>query len=378
MASARLHRMTDTIEAPLKTTALHARHLASGGRLVPFAGWDMPVEYSGVTAEHMAVRTRAGLFDVSHMGQIEVAGKQALDAVQRFSTNDASKLAVSRAHLSVLATPDGTVIDDILVYRLASIHFLLIVNAGNAARDFAWITEQVQGLDVAVVDTSSRYAMLALQGPRALEVLQPLTGVSLADIPYYGFAHGEVASARATISRTGYTGEDGFEVLVPPNTADRTWQAILASGREADVVPCGLAARDTLRLEAGMRLCGQDMDEATTVLEAGLGWAVGWEKVSFVGAEALRAEKARGVAKKLVGFEMVDRGIARHGHAVLHEGRAVGQVTSGTQTPFLKKAIGMAYVPTALAAPGTTLTIDIRGRLSAAQVVKMPFYRRPA
>ena len=370
--------MTDTTGAPLKTTALHARHLASGGRLVPFAGWDMPVEYAGVTAEHMAVRTRAGLFDVSHMGQIEVAGKQALDAVQRFSTHDASKLAVGRAHLSVLATPDGTVIDDILVYRLASIHFLLIVNAGNAARDFAWITEQVQGLDAAVVDTSSRYAMLALQGPRALEVLQPLTGVSLADIPYYGFAHGEVANARATISRTGYTGEDGFEVLVPPNTADRTWQAILESGRDADVVPCGLAARETLRLEAGMRLCGQDMDDTTTVLEAGLGWAVGWEKASFVGAEALRAEKARGVARKLVGFEMVDRGIARHGHPVLHDGQPVGQVTSGTQTPFLKKAIGMAYVPTALAAPGTTLTIDIRGRLSAAQVVKMPFYRRPS
>jgi aminomethyltransferase len=373
---ARNLRMIDIPQATLKTTALHARHLASGARLVSFEGWDMPVEYSGVTAEHMAVRTRAGLFDVSHMGQIEVAGKQALEAVQRFSTNDAGALSVGRAHLSVLASPEGTILDDILVYRLAKMHFLLVVNAGNIVQDVAWITEQAKGLDAAIVDSSSRYALLALQGPRAVEILQPLTGVPVGEIPYYGFAHGEVANARATISRTGYSGEDGFEMFIPPNMADRVWQALLEAGRDAEVLPCGLAARDTLRLEAGMRLCGQDMDATTTVLEAGLGWVVGWGKTGFIGADHLRAEKTRGVARKLVGFEMVDRGIARHGYPVFHDGREIGRVTSGTQTPFLKKAIGMAYVPSALAAPGTSIGVEIRGRVAVGQIVKMPFYRR--
>ena len=367
--------MTDVAATPLKTTVLHARHKSSGARLVPFAGWDMPVEYSGVTAEHLAVRTAAGVFDVSHMGQIEIAGKQAMAAVQHVSTNDVATLAVGRAHLSVLASPEGTVLDDILVYRLAASHFLLVVNAGNATKDFAWISQQLAGFDAAVVDTSSRYALLAVQGPKALDVVQTLTAVPLQEIPYYGFAHGEVAGARATISRTGYTGEDGVEVFVPPNMADRVWQAVLQAG-EGVVIPCGLAARDTLRLEAGMRLCGQDMDDTTTVLEAGLGWAVGWEKPSFVGAEALRAEKQRGPARRLVGFEMLERGIGRHGYPVVHDGQVVGQVTSGTQTPFLKKAIGMAYVPAALVVPGTAVGVDIRGRVSAAQIVKLPFYRR--
>ncbi len=369
--------MTDADGSPLKTTPLHARHTSSGARLVPFAGWEMPIEYAGVTAEHMAVRQAAGLFDVSHMGQVEIAGPQALAAVQHVSTNDAARLAVGRAQLSVLASPDGTVLDDILVYRLASSHFLLVVNAANAAKDVAWITGQVAGFNAAIVDSSSRYALLAVQGPKALATVQPLTAVPLEDIPYYGFAHGEVAGARATISRTGYTGEDGVEIFVPPAMADRVWQAVLEAGGGA-VVPCGLAARDTLRLEAGMRLCGQDMDETTTVLEAGLGWAVGWDKPSFVGAEALRAERARGVARKLAGFEMTERGIARHGYPVQHGGAVVGQVTSGTQTPFLKKAIGLAYVPAALAAPGTAIGVEIRGRVTAAQTVKLPFYRRPA
>jgi len=369
--------MTDAAGTPLKVTALHARHKSSGAKLVPFAGWEMPVEYGGVTAEHMAVRTAAGIFDVSHMGQIELAGKQALAAVQHVATNDAEKLAPGRAQLSVLASPDGTVIDDILVYRLAASHFLLVVNAANAEKDFAWISSQVAGFDAAVVDTSSRYALIAVQGPKALEIVQPLTAVPLSEIPYYGFAHGEVASARATISRTGYTGEDGVEIFVPPAMADRVWQAVMHAG-EGVVVPCGLAARDTLRLEAGMRLCGQDMDETTTVLEAGLGWAVGWDKPSFIGAEALRAERQRGPARKLVGFEMRERGIGRHGYPVVRDGQVIGQVTSGTQTPFLKKAIGMAYVPAAVAAPGTDVGIEIRGRVSAAQLTKLPFYRRQA
>jgi aminomethyltransferase len=363
---------------PLLKTPLHARHVASNARLVPFAGWDMPVEYSGITAEHMAVRTRAGLFDVSHMGEIEIAGKDALAAVQRISSNDASKLAIGQAHYAGLLTPDGTFVDDMLVYRIGPSHFMLVVNASNAAKDFAWISEQIKPAgDAACIDSSSRYALIAIQGPAAREVLQPLTGVDLTDIKYYWFGHGEVANARALISRTGYTGEDGYEVFVPPAMADRVWQAIMESGRAADVIPCGLGARDTLRLEAAMRLFGNDIDESTTVLEADLGWTVGWKKDDFIGRDALLAQKARGVTRKLVGFEMVDRGIARHGYPVMDGARQVGVVTSGTQTPFLKKAIGMAYVPIESSASGAEITIDVRGRASKAQVIPMPFYKRP-
>src|SRR5687767_879331 len=271
--------MTDTPVAELKKTPLHARHRAANARMVPFAGWEMPVEYSGITNEHMAVRTRAGLFDVSHMGEIEIAGKNALAAVQRISCNDASALQVGQAQYSGLLTPEGTFVDDVLVYRMGPSHFMLVANASNVKKDYAWISEQIKSVgDAAAVNTSSRYALIALQGPASQEVLQPLTGLDLGDLRYYWFGHGEVASARATISRTGYTGEDGFEIFVPPNVADRVWQALLESGRSADVIPCGLGARDTLRLEAAMRLWGSDIDESTSVLEAGMGWIVGWNK----------------------------------------------------------------------------------------------------
>jgi aminomethyltransferase len=346
--------------------------------MVPYAGWEMPVEYTGITAEHMAVRTRAGVFDVSHMGEIEIAGKDALAAVQRISSNDASTLAVGQAHYAGLLTPEGTFVDDMLVYRMANSHFMLVVNASTAAKDLAWITEQVKPAgDVAVVDSSSRYALISIQGPASREVLQPLTGVDLSDVRYYWFAHGEVASARVTISRTGYTGEDGYEIFVPPAMADRVWEAVLQSGRSADVIPCGLGARDTLRLEAAMRLYGNDIDESTTVLEADLGWIVGWQKGDFIGRERLREQKEKGTERKLVGFEMTEPGIARHGYAVMSDGRRVGVVTSGTQTPFLKKAIGMAYVPISLAAPGTEIAVDVRGRSAKAVVVRLPFYKRP-
>ena len=359
----------------LKKTSLHARHLASGARMVPFAGWDMPLEYSGIRQEHLAVRERAGLFDVSHMGEIEVAGKSALDAIQYLCCNDASKIDVGQAQYSALLTPAGTFVDDIVVFRLAPQHFLLVVNAGNIEKDYKWIAGQI-GVDEAVaVDASTRYALLAVQGPAAREVLQPLTGVALDALKRYSFGHGEVASVRATISRTGYTGEDGFEVFLPPQSADRVWQAILESGRTAGILPAGLGARDTLRLEAGMRLYGSDIDEATTPLEAGLGWLVGWNKGSFTGERALRDQQVRGPARKLVGFEMVDPGIARHGYDVWRGSTKVGQVTSGTQTPFLNKAIGMAYVAGG-AAPGNQIEVEIRGRRARATVVKLPFYRR--
>jgi aminomethyltransferase len=369
--------MSDTAATDFRKTPLNARHRASKARMVEYAGWDMPVEYSGITAEHLAVRTRAGVFDVSHMGELEVAGKNALAAVQRISGNDASRLSVGQAHYSALLTPDGTFVDDILVLRMAPNHFMLVVNAANTAKDYAWIAEQVKVTsDAAVIDSTSRYALIAIQGPASREVLQPLTGVELDDLKYYWFAHGEVANARATISRTGYTGEDGFEIFVPPNMADRVWQALLESGRSADVIPCGLGARDTLRLEAGMRLYGNDIDESTTVLEADLGWTIGWKKTGFIGEERLRRQKQDGVERRLVGFEMHERGIARHGHAVIAGDKRIGVVTSGTQTPFLKKAIGMAYVPASMTSPGTELTIDIRGRASQARVVPLPFYTR--
>jgi len=369
--------MTDTAAAPLKKTPLNARHRASDARMVPFAGWDMPVEYSGVTSEHMAVRTRAGLFDVSHMGELEIAGRNALAAVQRISSNDASRLQVGQAHYSALTTPDGTFVDDMLVYRMAPNHFMLVVNASNIAKDYHWIASHIATVgEAAVVDASNRYALIAIQGPAAREVLKPLTGVDLDDIKYYWFAGGEVASALATISRTGYTGEDGFEIFCRPNQADQVWRALLDSGRSADVIPCGLAARDTLRLEAAMRLYGNDIDETTSVLEADLGWIVGWKKDSFIGHERLREEKERGVGRKLVGFELIDRGIARHGYPVVRHGEQIGVVTSGTQTPYMKKAIGMAYVPVDLTPAGTEFEIDVRGRVSRAKVVPLPFYKR--
>ena len=372
--------MDQVTSAPLKKTPLNARHRASGAKMVPFGGWDMPVEYSGITAEHMAVRTAAGLFDVSHMGEIEIAGKDALAAVQRISSNDASKLAVGQAQYSGLLTPQGTFVDDLLVYRLAPAHFLLVVNAGNIPNDYAWIAEHIAGVgDAVAVDSSSRYALLAVQGPAALEVLQPLTGVDLASMKYYWFAHGEIANVRGTISRTGYTGEDGFEIFIPPGSADKVWLALLEAGAAAGIVPCGLGARDTLRLEAGMRLHGNDIDDTTTALEADLSWIVGWKKDDFLGAAALREQKTAGVRRKIAGFEMLDRGIARHGYDVyVGDAKAgpVGVVTSGTQTPFLKKAIGMAYLPVEQSAAGTEFDVDIRGRRTRARVVAMPFYKR--
>ena len=337
----------------------------------------MPLEYGGITAEHMAVRTGAGLFDVSHMGEIEIAGKDALAAVQQISCNDASTLQPGQAQYSGLLTPRGTFVDDVVVYRLKADHFLLVVNAANLFKDYAWIAEHIASAgDAVAVDTSSRYALLAVQGPAALRAVQPLTAVDLSSLAHFEFAHGEVASVRATISRTGYTGEDGFEIFIPPQSADRVWLAVLAAGQADGLVPCGLGARDTLRLEAAMRLYGNDIDEQTTALEAGLGWIVGWQKTDFVGAAGLRAQKAAGVSRKLVGFELVDPGIARRGHEVLADGARVGVVTSGTQTPFLKKAIGLACVPADKATLGTGIEIDIRGRTARASVVPLPFYKR--
>jgi aminomethyltransferase len=368
--------MNQSSTEQLKKTPLNARHRAQGARMVPFGGWDMPVEYSGIIAEHLAVRGGAGLFDVSHMGEIEVAGKDALAAVQKISTNDAAKLSIGQAQYSALTTPQGTFIDDLLVYRLASDHYLLVVNAGNIEKKYKWIADQTRDAgDVSVVNSSSRYALLAVQGPAAPSIVQELTSVDLPSIRYYWFDHGEVAGVRTIISRTGYTGEDGFELFIPPASAERVWNAILDTGSRAGILPVGLGARDTLRLEAGMHLSGQDIDETTTVLEADLGWIVGWKKADFIGKAALDEQKTNGLTRRLVGFEMIAPGIARHGYKA-YAGGGEGIVTSGTQTPFLKKAIGLAYLPIEASAIGSEFEIDIRGRRTPARVVSSKFYKR--
>ncbi len=336
--------------------------------MVDFAGWEMPVEYTGITQEHLAVRNAAGLFDVSHMGEIEIAGKDAPAAVQAIFCNDASKLTPGQSQYSAILTDQNTFVDDVIVSRLRSDHFLVVVNAANVGKDYNWIADRLGGYgDAVAMDASSRYALIALQGPASAGILQPLTGVDLASLKYYSFAHGEIANVRGTVSRTGYTGEDGFELFVPPQQADRVWQSLLASGEPAGLIPCGLGARDTLRLEAGMRLYGNDIDETTTALEAGLGWIVLPER---------RARMTAPIARKLVGFELTDPGIARHGYDVYVNGTAAGKVTSGTQTPTIRKSIGMAYLPIANTTAGSRFEIDIRGRRASARVVALPFYKR--
>jgi len=371
--------MAEAVTTALKKTPLHGSHVALGARMVPFGGWEMPVEYSGISAEHNAVRTAAGLFDVSHMGEVEIAGPGALDAVQYITSNDASKLQIGQIQYSGLTSREGTFVDDLLVYRLGPSHYLLVINAGNIDKDWAWISARAKEAapGVATVNSSSRYALIAIQGPKAQQILQTQTAIDLTAIKYYWFAHGEIAAVRGTVSRTGYTGEDGFEVMIPPAMAPTVWDALLQAGRPYGLIPAGLGARDTLRLEAAMRLHGNDIDETTTVVEADLNWIVGWNKAAFLGRDVLHAQKAKGTTRVLVGFEMTERAIGRQGHPVFHNGHQVGTVTSGTQTPFLKKAIGMAYVPPALKTPGTAIEIEIRGRLATAVIVPMPFYRRP-
>jgi len=356
----------------LRRTPLYECHLEAGAKIVDFAGWEMPVQYAGVIEEHRAVRTAAGLFDVSHMGEIRVKGSGAEAFLQRLTPNDVSKLVPGRAHYSGLLTDRGTYIDDLLIYRLAAEDFLVVVNASNARRDYEWIASRVEGDDAEVTDESDRYALLALQGPKALEILAPLASRDVSGLKYYGFAEGTVDGAPALISRTGYTGEDGVELYVSPEDAPRLWRRLLEGGAS----PAGLGARDTLRLEAAMALYGHEIDETTTPFEAGLAWVVKLDKGDFLGRDALADQKARGLERKLVGFEVQGRGIARQGHGVVSDGGRVGDVTSGTWSPTFEKALGMAYVPSGLAAAGTPLTLDVRGRSLPAVVVETPFYRR--
>ncbi len=364
------------VSAEVAKSPLDSRHRAAGGRMIEFAGWEMPVQYTGVMDEHRAVRTAAGLFDVSHMGELRVTGDGAEGFLQGLTPNDVSKLAAGQAHYSALLTEEGTYVDDLLVYRLGATEFLLVVNAANRFDDLAHIAGRAPG-GVTVEDVSDDYALLALQGPRAVEILATLTPSALEEIKYYRFLEGTVCERAALISRTGYTGEDGFELYLAPDDAPAVWDALLDSGAGAGLEPAGLGARDTLRLEAAMALYGHEIDRQTNPYEAGLGWTVKLKKGPFVGSEALKRIKKEGVTRRLVGFEVRGRGIARQGHVVVSEDREVGAVTSGTWSPTLEKAVGMAYVPTELRAPGVELELEVRGRRLQGVVVDLPFYRRP-
>lgn len=361
----------------MRKTPLNAVHRELGAKMVVFGGWDMPVEYSGLIAEHMAVREAAGLFDVSHMGEFEIAGPGALAFLQRTTSNDAARLADGQCQYTALPMDNGAAVDDAVLYRVSAERFLMVVNAGNIEKDFEWLRAR-RPERCELRNRSDEFALLALQGPRAQEILQPLTAVDLPSVKFYHFAEGAVAGVPAIVSRTGYTGEDGFEVFVPPGAAVPLWQALIEKGRGAGLVPAGLGARDTLRLEARMCLYGNDLDETTTLVEAGLGWIVSVDPArgDFPGRAVLEAQKKDGPPRKLVGFEVLGRGIARHGHPVHLGDRVVGAVTSGTYAPYVKKNIGLCYLPAARSAVGTELEIDIRGRRVPARVVPTPFYKR--
>jgi aminomethyltransferase len=353
-------------------------HRESGAKMVPFGGWEMPVEYSGLISEHMAVRKAAGLFDVSHMGQFEVEGAGALRFLQRTTSNDVARLSDGQAQYSALPTPSGGPVDDVIVYRRSADRYLLVVNAGNIQKDWEWLRGQGPE-DCTLADKSDSYALLALQGPLAQEILQPLTPLDLTGVKFYHFGVGEIDGRPATIARTGYTGEDGFEIFVSPEHAEPLWRKLVESGRDKGLSPAGLGARDTLRLEARMCLYGNDMDESTTLVEAGLGWIVCLDeaKGDFPGKALLAEQKAGGPPRKLAGFEVTGRGIARHGYPVYLDDEAVGTVTSGTYAPFLQKNIGLAYLPAARSAVGTEFEVEVRGRRLPARVVPTPFYKRP-
>ncbi len=362
--------------ASLHVTPLNSVHRALGARMVDFGGWDMPVQYSGIVDEHHAVRQAAGLFDVSHMGEIEIRGPEAELLVNYVATNDASRLQDGQAQYSALLYDHGGFVDDILVHRVRPDEFFLCVNASNQAKDFAHIRERNR-FDAEVVYASERYAQLALQGPRALEILQALTPVALHAIRYYWFSDGEVCGAPARIARTGYTGEDGFELYVAPGEAERLWREILAAGAAHGIKPAGLGARNTLRLEAKMALYGHEIDATITPWEAGLGWIVKLDKGDFVGREALVKQQEAGVARKLAGFAMVGRGIGRDGYEVLCDGQPAGWVTSGSPSPTLNRNIGLCYLPVELATVGRTLQILVRNQPVDAVTVPTPFYKRP-
>jgi len=368
----------------VRKTALNAVHRQMGAKMVDFNGWDMPVEYSasiggGIINEHLAVRTGVGIFDVSHMGDIRLAGPQALAAVQHISMNDASRLEVGQAQYSALLYPQGTFVDDVIVHRLDENEYLLVINAGTREKDFNWVRDNTRQFDCAAENLSDDFTQIAIQGPKGVAVLQKLTDADLNAVKVYWVTRGSVCGlGNILIARTGYTAEDGFEIYVSAEeaTSARVWNEILAAGKEFGIVPCGLGARNTLRLEGKLPLYGHEISDTVNVWEAGLARFCKMEKAEFVGRDALQKAKAEGVARTLVGLEMVDRGIARDGYKVVDGGREIGYVTSGSPAPFLKKNIALAYLPPEFATIGTAVQVEIRGQGVGAQVVPTPFYKR--
>jgi aminomethyltransferase len=366
----------DTIATSLKRTPLYEQHVALGARIVEFSGFEMPVQYSSILDEHRAVRTHAGLFDVSHMGEFKVEGPDALAFLQHLVPNDVSRLAVYQALYTQLCLPDGGTIDDLIIYYLAENHYMLVVNAGNIDKDFAWVEEQSRNFDVQVVNQSDATALLALQGPEAQTILQTLTEEDLSGIRYYHFKPGVVDGVNCIISRTGYTGEDGFELYCASVDVVKLWNDLLAAGKDRGLLAAGLGARDTLRLEASYCLYDHELNEQTNPLEAGLGWTVKLNKGDFIGHDALVKFKEEGLKRKLIGIEMIERGIPRGGYAIYDNEHRIGTLTSGAPAPTLNKNIGMGYIDVADAIVGKTVQIDIRGKRTAAQIVALPFYKR--
>ena len=360
----------------LKRTPLHEAHLRAGARMVPFGGWDMPVQYRGIIEEHRTVRSAVGLFDVSHMGEFEIEGPDALATLQALTTNDVAALEIGQVQYSLLCYPHGGVVDDLTLYRLGPDHFMLTVNASNIDKDWTWVTERsaAQERRARWRNTSAETGLIAVQGPKAEALVGRLADQDVTRIGYYRFSRGKLAGVPAILSRTGYTGEDGFEVYVAAPDTPRAWAALLDAGQADGVAPIGLGARDTLRLEMRYALYGNDIDETTNPLEAGLGWVVKPAKGEFIGREAIEKVRAAGVTRRLVGLEMADRSVARHGYPVLKDGTAAGIVTSGSYGPSVERSIAMAYVPTAHAAVGSEVEVEIRGQGKPARVVKTPFW----
>jgi aminomethyltransferase len=368
----------------IRKTALNAVHRQMGAKMVEFNGWDMPVEYpssGGIMAEHNAVRTAVGIFDVSHMGDIRLAGPEALAAVQHITMNDASRLAVGQAQYSALLYPQGTFVDDVVVHRLDQNEYLLVINAGTREKDFSWVRDNAGGFDCRVENLSDDFTQIAIQGPKAVDLLQKLTDANLAAVKFYWVTRGTLCGLHnILIARTGYTGEDGFEIYVPADdgVSARIWHEVLAAGQEFGAAPCGLGARNTLRLEARLPLYEHEISNSINVWEAGLDRFCKMEKGDFIGRTALENAKMEGLKRTLVGLEMVERGIARDGYKVLDDaGREIGYVTSGSPAPFLKKNIALAYVPPKHSAIGSELRVEIRGQGVKARVVATPFYKRP-
>lgn len=380
---------SNTESAIVRKTSLNAAHRQLGARMVDFNGWDMPVEYpanatrpsGGLIAEHMAVRTSVGLFDVSHMGDIRLRGLQSLEAVQYMTFNDASRLAVGQAQYSALLYPNGTFVDDVIVHRLGNLDYLLVINAGTREKDFNWVREAAKGFDCVVEDLSDEYTQIAIQGPNGWRTLQKLTDADLSQVKFYWFTHGTVCGLPETlIARTGYTAEDGFEIYIPSDepTSIRVWNALLEAGAEFGILPCGLGARNTLRLEGALSLYGHEISDMLTPWEARLDRFLKMDKGDFIGRQALAEQKQRGLVKILVGLEATERGIPRDGYKVLDpQGDPIGYVTSGSPAPFLKKNIALAYVPLAYSTEGTEVSVEVRSQVVKCKVVPTPFYKRP-